>query len=95
MESYAKNDPYRAGVDRLTLEWTALHTRQLEAMRWKPVLIDSEAYVRIATSAKRETYLCRLLQMGDFAPGKGGKLGEEDEPHGKTKKKKKKKKKKK
>ena len=68
-ESYAKNDPYRAGVERLALGWTALHIRQLEAMHWTPVLIDAEAYTRIATSAKRKDFLCRLLKMGTYAPG--------------------------
>ena len=89
-ESYAKNDPYRAGVERLTLGWTSLHMRQLAAMRWTPVLIDAEAYMRIATSAKRKDYLCRLLKMGKFAPG----YGETDDGSSKKKKKKKKKKRK-
>ena len=90
-ESYAKNDPYTVGIERLTLGWTSLHTRQLAAMRWTPVLIDAEAYMRIATSAKRKNFLCRLLKMGKFAPG----YGEESNVSNDKKKKKKKKKKRK
>ena len=86
-ESYAKNDPYLANVQRLTLGWTSLHKRQLAAMRWVPVLIDAEAYMRIATSAKRKEFLCRLLKMGKFAPG----YSDEDTNSSKKKKNRKKK----
>jgi hypothetical protein len=66
LEGYAQNDPYKKGTKRNCLSWTALHTRQLRAMRWEPVLIDAEAYKRIATSAKRKDMLCRLLKMGAY-----------------------------
>jgi hypothetical protein len=63
---YAANDKYQTGVVRTCLSWSDLHTRQLKAMRWLPVLIDAEAYKRIATSAQRKDFLCRLLKMGKY-----------------------------
>ena len=68
LEGYAKNDPYKVGQVRNCLSWAELHTRQLKAMRWEPVLIDAEAYKRIATSANRKDMLCKLLKMGEYAP---------------------------
>jgi hypothetical protein len=65
-DDYAANDQYQAGVVRSCLGWSDLHTRQLKAMRWLPVLIDADAYKRIATTAKREDFLCRILKMGKY-----------------------------
>ena len=75
VEGYAKNDPYHVGIIRNCLSWAALHTRQLKAMRWTPVLIDAEAYRRIATSADRKDQLCRMLKMGEYAEKKDEEEG--------------------
>ena len=86
---YAANDTYQSGIVRPCLSWAALHTRQLKAMRWLPVLIDAEAYKRIATSLQRKDFLCQLLKMGKYEV-----IVEKEERGGSRKKNRKKKKKK-
>ena len=63
-------------------------------MRWIPVLIDAEAYRRIATSADRKDRLCRMLKMGDYEEKKnddenGGSRGGKGGKRRRNKKKKK------